>query len=256
MKILLTGHKGFIGQHMAEALKNDYDLVCYEWGEELPSFAHISQVIHLGALTSTTETDVDKIMTQNYDFTRMLFEKCKNNFVNIQFASTASIYGKGKEFKETSPVDPRTPYAYSKYLCERMLMKPQDNVKVQIFRYFNVFGPGEEHKGDQASPYSKFAKQAQETGIIKVFKDSDKQFRDFVNVRDVITVHKKFLNFRDQGIFNLGTGKAKSFMQVAEEVAKKYKAKIEKIPMPKNLEYSYQAFTQADTTKLMKTLKQ
>lgn len=256
MRILITGYKGFIGQNMVAALKDEYDLVLYDWGDELPSFNHISQVIHLGAISSTTETDVDKIMTQNYDFTRMLFEKCKNNCVNLQFASSASVYGKGTEFKETSPVDPRTPYAWSKYLCERMLMQPQQNVKVQIFRYFNVYGPNEDHKGDQASPYTKFSWQAQETGVIKVFKNSEKQFRDFIHVKDLITVHKKFLNYRDQGIFNLGTGKSKSFMQVAQEVAKTYKAKIETIPMPKNLEYSYQAFTQADTTKLMKTLKQ
>lgn len=256
MKILITGYKGFIGQNMVAALKDEYDLELYEWGEPFPSLHHVSQVIHLGANSSTTETDVDKIITQNYDFTRMLFEKCKNECVNLQFASSASLYGKGTEFKETSPVDPRTPYAYSKYLCERMLLTPQDNVKVQIFRYFNVYGPNEEHKGNQASPYTKFAKQAEETGVIKVFKNSDKIYRDFIHVKDIITIHKKFLNFRNKGLWNLGTGKPKSFMEVAEEVATRHKAKIEIIPIPKHMEYSYQYYTKADISKLIQTLKQ
>lgn len=256
MRILITGYKGFIGQNMVAALRDEYDLELYEWGDKFPSLANISQVIHLGAITSTTETDVEKVMIQNYDFTRQLFDQCSRDLVNIQFASSASVYGKNKEFKETSPVDPRTPYAWSKYLCERYLIQKQDRIKVQIFRYFNVYGPGEDHKADQASPYSKFAKQAEETGLIKIFKNSDKYLRDFVNVKEVITIHKKFLNYRDQGIWNLGTGKAKSFQQVAEEVAKKYNAKIGYISMPRNLENSYQEYTQADIYKLLKTLKQ
>lgn len=256
MRILITGYKGFIGQNMVAALKNEHDLVLHEWGDKLPSLADISQVIHLGAITSTIETDVEKIMIQNYDFTRRLFDQCSRDLVNIQFASSASVYGKNREFKETSPVDPKTPYAWSKYLCERYLMSDQNRIKVQIFRYFNVYGPGEDHKGDQASTYFKFAKQAEENGLIKIFKNSDKYYRDFINVKEVITIHKKFLNYRDHGIWNLGTGKAKSFQQVAEEVAKKYNAKIGYVSMPRNLENSYQEYTQADIYKLLKTLKQ
>ena len=256
MRILITGYKGFIGQNMVNALKNEHDLDLYDLGDELPSFAHISQVIHLGAIADTSCRDVDKIMTHNYDFTRMLYERCLRDYVNIQFASTASVYGKSTEFTETSKVEPLNPYAYSKYLCERVLMKPQDRIKVQIFRYFNVYGPGEDHKEHQASPYNKFEKQARETGVIKLFKGSENYHRDFIHVNDIINVHKKFLNYRDKGIWNLGTGKTKTFMEIAEMVAKKYKAKIEIIPMPKDLENSYQSFTKADITKLMKTLKQ
>jgi ADP-L-glycero-D-manno-heptose 6-epimerase len=101
-----------------------------------------------------------------------------------------------------------------------------------------------------------FTKQAEESGIVKVYKDSEKHARDFVHVRDLITGHKKFLNYRDQGVFNLGTGKSRNVLDIATEIAKKYRAKIEKVSMPKSLEHYYQTHTQADTTKLMKTLKQ
>jgi len=195
-------------------------------------------------------------MEQNYDFTCMLFDKCHNNAVNLQFASSASIYGKNKEFKEDSPVDPRTPYAWSKYFAEKYMMKNNYHIRLQIFRYFNVYGPHEEDKGNQASPYHQFEKQARENKTIKLFKNSDKYRRDFINVKDVITVHKKFLNYRNSGIWNLGTGTSKSFQEVAETISKQYKAKIEYTPFPKHLENSYQEFTQADISKLIKTLKQ
>jgi ADP-L-glycero-D-manno-heptose 6-epimerase len=256
MNILLTGYKGFIGSHMLTALEDaGHHVSTYEWGEVLPSVMEQDWVIHMGAISSTTERDVDKVLRQNYDFTRQLYNACKTYGVNFQFASSASVYGLGNVFKETSPVDPRTPYAFSKYLCERYIQDHPMGATTQIFRYFNVFGPeGEDHKGDQASPYHKFTQQAKTTGKIKVFDNSRNYHRDFIHVSEVVATHIKFLDITPSGLWNLGTGKTKSFLDVATEIGIKYPSVIEQIPMPAELEFSYQKYTCADRTELDKYL--
>jgi ADP-L-glycero-D-manno-heptose 6-epimerase len=118
-----------------------------------------------------------------------------------------------------------------------------------------VYGPNEEHKGSQASPYCQFRIQAKKTGKIKLFENSESYKRDFIHVSQVIDVHKKFISklengSKDSGLWNVGTGTCKSFLQVAKEVLKECDAEIEYVPMPKELEYSYQKYTKADTTKL------
>lgn len=259
MKILVTGHKGFIGQNMIQSL-SEHEVDGFEWGDELPDVGDYDWVIHLGAVTSTTEKDVEKVLRQNYDFSVELYEHCAAFGTNLQYASSASVYGLNKEFVEDSPVDPRTPYAWSKYLFERYVREVEEKyesfITVQGFRYFNVWGPGEDHKNDQASPYSKFAKQAQENGTIKLFEGSQNYCRDFIHVDDIIDIHKKFFNVKESGIWNAGTGKVKSFYDVAHEVATKYSADISYIPMPENLKSSYQEFTCADVTKLNGSLNE
>ena len=122
MKILLTGYKGFIGSHMLTALLAAGHIVkVYEWGDPLPNVEGLDWVVHIGAISSTTERDVAKVMTQNYDFSVDLYEECRKHNVKFQFSSSASVYGLNKEFKEDSPVDPRTPYAWSKYMFERYM---------------------------------------------------------------------------------------------------------------------------------------
>jgi ADP-L-glycero-D-manno-heptose 6-epimerase len=256
MKIMITGYKGFIGQNMVNALSKDHQLTLFEWGDTFPDLKGHNLCIHLGAISSTTETNVDKVLEQNYDFSRFLINKCQESGVNLQFASSASVYGLGSDFREIAPVNPLSPYAWSKYLFERYVSGLSDRwtIKIQAFRYFNVWGPHEEHKGEQASPYSKFEKQALETGIIKLFEGSDNFRRDFVHVDRVIEVHKKFFNVRDSGIWNVGTGKAISFKEVAESVAKKHNARIEYIPMPENIAKHYQKFTEANIGKLRVSL--
>jgi ADP-L-glycero-D-manno-heptose 6-epimerase len=130
---------------------------------------------------------------------------------------------------------------------------PTNNI-VQGFRYFNVYGPYEAHKGNQASPYHQFKKQAIETGVIKLFKGSENYFRDFVPVETVINTHIKFLDIKESGVWNVGTGTVKSFQEVAEEIASLYNVRIEYIDMPDNLKSSYQEYTKADLTKLNRTL--
>lgn len=252
MKILLTGHKGFIGSHMLTALENAGHFVdTYEWGDnQLPSVMEQDWVIHIGAISATTEKDIEKVLTQNLDFSIQLYDACKMYGVNLQYSSSASVYGLNREFTEESPLDPRTPYAWSKYLFERHVRKHSSGSIVQGFRYFNVYGSGEGHKGGQASPQTQFTKQAKDTGKIKVFHNSDKYHRDFISVESVIQYHLKFLECKASGVFNIGTGETKSFLDVASDIASKHNAEIVEIPMPENLKNSYQEYTCADMSKV------
>lgn len=255
MKILVTGHKGFIGSHMFNRLKRDgHEVFGYEPLDAKPYIYNYDWVIHMGAISSTTETNVEKIMAQNYDFSCQLLDECVFWKVNFQFASSASIYGLNKKFTESSPVDPRTPYAWSKYMFERYAFQQTKYLKhsvIQMFRYFNVYGTNEEHKGSQASPYTQFKKQKEETGRIKLFVHSDKYYRDFISVNDIVNYHRRFFDVEESGLWNLGTGEVKSFYEVAKEID----APIDYIPMPQNLKNSYQEYTCADLTKLNKTLE-
>jgi ADP-L-glycero-D-manno-heptose 6-epimerase len=205
--------------------------------------------MHIGAISATTERNIEKIMAQNVDSSVWFLQECAIHNVNMQYSSSASVYGLKEEFTETSPLDPRNPYAWSKFMFEWYTKQFTTNIRIQGFRYFNVFGPGEDHKGNQASPYHQFEKQAKETNRIKLFNDSDKFLRDFVPVETVVDTHIKFLDVKESGVWNIGTGKTKSFQQVAEEVAKKHNAEIEYIEMPAILKDSYQAYTCADMTK-------
>lgn len=250
MKILVTGYKGFIGSHIASSL-NEHEVDIFEWGEKFSGVFDYDWVIHLGAISSTTEKDIEKVFRQNYDFSVMLFEECKTFGVNLQYASSASVYGLNKEFKEDSPLDPRTPYAWSKYLFERYVRENQGGNIVQGFRYFNVYGPREEHKDTQASPFTQFEKQVKSTGQVKVFRDSDNYHRDFIHVNEIVKLHKRFLNIKESGIWNFGTGKTMSFM----EIAKKFTNNIVEIDMPEELRHSYQKYTCADVTKLKQSLE-
>jgi ADP-L-glycero-D-manno-heptose 6-epimerase len=135
-------------------------------------------------------------------------------------------------------------------LFERHHTRHQGGNTVQGFRYFNVYGSGEDHKGTQASPYHQFAKQARETGRIRVFEGSENYLRDFVPVQDVVSMHLRFLTRPVSGIFNIGTGKTRSFREVAEQ----FGVPIDEIPMPGNLKNSYQMYTCADMTRTYQAL--
>ena len=252
MKILLTGYKGFIGSHMFRALEaHGHHVSVYDWGEILPSVMEQDWVIHMGAISSTTERNIEKVMQQNVDFTQQLYQACHTFGVNFQYASSASVYGLVSTFREDAELDPRTPYAWSKYLTERYIQRHPMGPRAQIFRYFNVYGPeGEEHKGSQASPYAQFKRQAKETGRIQVFEGSDRFLRDFVPVSKIVDTHLKFLTVKESGIWNVGTGQPRSFMAVAEE----FGVPIETVPMPNILKDSYQKYTCADMTRYNTTL--
>lgn len=252
MRVLITGHKGFIGQNLVKYIEGntDWEISTYDWGDEFPGVIDQDWVIHIGAISSTTERDLDKVMQRNYDFTKQLFDNCKSFGVNLQYSSTASLYGMGSDFRETAQLDPRTPYAWSKYLCERYHRLHQGGNIVQAFRYFNVYGNYEGHKGGQASPITQFSRQA-ETGAIRLFDNSKNYLRDFIAVEDICRIHVEFIKrVRESGVWNIGTGEATSFQTVADLISNKQ----EYIAMPAQLKDSYQAYTCADTTKLESTL--
>ena len=252
MKILITGHKGFIGQNLTFYLQDNFELSGYEWQDDfLPEVEGFDWVIHLGAISATTETDVDKVMLQNYEFSKWLYHQCNTKGVNFQYASSASVYGTNTDFNEDAPKQPQSPYAYSKYLFDRWVWQQQKhNIVVQGLRYFNVFGPFEDHKIDMMSPVSKFIKQAKETGTITLFENSNNYKRDFVSVKDICEIHLQLLSNKKPGLFNAGTGKTTSFQTVAEVIAKKYNAKITYVAMPNKLKGQYQEYTCADIKKL------
>lgn len=253
MKILVTGYKGFIGSNMYKRLKElGHEVTGFEWGEEFPGYDY-DTVMHFGAISSTTERDVDKVMRQNYDFSVWLLETCNRFGIKLQYSSSASVYGLNREFKEDSPVDPRTPYAWSKYMFERYARSKKWGITVQGFRYFNVYGPGEDHKGDQASPYHKFTQQVKQHNKIDLFIGSGTHYRDFVPVEYVMDVHLKFLYIQESGIWNVGTGTPKSFLDVAKEVSYDT-TELNFFPMPEHLHASYQYYTCADMDKIRKTL--
>jgi len=255
MKILVTGHEGFIGRNVFEYLtKKGFDVVGYEYNKNhFPSVPLYDWIIHLGAISSTTERDVDRVMEQNFEFSKKLLDKCLEYNVHLQYASSASVYGTNTDFREDAPKQPQSPYAWSKYLFDRYVNSKGYSTIVQGLRYFNVYGPYEEHKGDQSSPIHKFTKQAKQ-GSIKLFENSHLYRRDFVCVKDICEVHYKLLFNNASDIFNVGTGKPESFQTVAELIANKYNAGIEYIPMPEALKGQYQEYTCADIDRLTNTI--
>lgn len=245
--ILVTGHEGFIGKNMMEALGPK--AVGHEWRDGKPDLRNIERVIHLGAISSTACEDWDALVQHNIASTVKLVTECNNIGIPFQFASSASIYGpRNKTFRETDKGDPGSKYAMSKYIVEQYILCRKWRVPVQMFRYFNVYGPHEDHK-DQPSPHTLFRRQAKETGVIKVFEGSENFLRDFVPVEQVIDTHLRFFDLPVSGVYNVGTGTATSFMDVARQIASETGAEIQEVPMPAQMKRNYQPFTKADMTK-------
>lgn len=253
MKVLVTGYKGFIGQNLVQYIydNTDWEVNVWEWEEgKYPTVDGNDWVIHLGAISSTTETNIDKVLKQNLEFSQWMFNACQRLYVNLQYSSSASIYGLTSDFKETTQGQPTNPYAWSKFLFDRWVKSQPSHRIVHGLRYFNVYGNHEEHKGKQASPVTQFSQQARD-GAIKLFDNSKLYLRDFVAVEDVCRIHVEFIKqVTESGVWNVGTGKAVSFQHVADLISNKQ----EYIAMPDQLKNSYQAYTCADLTKLEATL--
>lgn len=254
MRILVTGHEGFIGKNLALHLMNaGHEVEGWEYiPNVIPDPSSYDWVIHLGAISSTTYKDVEQIMEQNFEYSCRMLQVCDTMGVNFQYASSASVYGTNTDFSEDAPKNPQSPYAWTKFLFDRFVEQHLDDLQIlcQGFRYFNVYGQYEEHKADQASPVSKFTRQAEEYGKIKLFENSDKYKRDFICVNDICKIHENMLGVDQSGIFNIGTGSTTSFADVAKAISKKYNADIEYIPMPDTLKGQYQEYTKADISKL------
>ena len=243
--IIITGSKGFIGQnflkylldHSQEEIITVNEKNAWDWISFFKDWDKVSLILHQGAISDTTETDIDKLHAMNVWYSIELFEKAIQYQIPVKFASSASVYG-----NQQGIINPLNYYAITKLQMDYYI---QDHMtefsSIQSFRYFNVYGDGEDHKGDQASPVHKFTKQIQETGRLKLFEGSDKFLRDFVWVGDI--VETVLNNDKPSGIYDLGTSNAISFQEVGELVAEKYNGTIEYIPFPKHLKGKYQTYT-------------
>ncbi|PIT76712.1 ADP-glyceromanno-heptose 6-epimerase [Limnohabitans sp. JirII-31] len=307
MKIVVTGAAGFIGSNIIRGLnargidniiavddltegdkfRNLADLkiadyldkdVFYELFAE-GAFGKVEAVFHEGACSDTMESDGKYMMDNNYTLSCGLFNSCQQAGTRLIYASSAATYGGSDTFRETPEFErPLNVYGYSKLLFDqRMRRECGDNFKkfkrqVVGFRYFNVYGPREQHKGRMASVAFHQFNQFNTEGRVKLFGEyggyaSGGQMRDFVFIDDVVAVNLWFLDHPDQsGIFNLGTGRAQPFNDVALSVVNALRTAkgdsaldlagaaqaglIEYVPFPDALRGKYQCYTQADLTAL------
>ena len=242
--IILTGYSGFIGKKFLEKINQPVIKVekedNFKFLSSFNDWDKVSMILHQGAISSTTERNISTLHHNNVAFTLMLFDYAIKYQIPVKFASSASVYG-----NTIGSINPLNYYAITKLQIDYFI---QDNIdkfsSVQSFRYFNVYGQGEEHKGDQASPISKFTKQIRETGKLKLFEGSDKFLRDFICVDDIVDIVLN--NQKGSGIYDLGTGNPISFQDVAELVTKKEGGEIELIPFPEHLKGKYQDYTKAN----------
>jgi len=230
------------------------------------AFADARSVIHLGACSATTEKDADFLLRNNYQYTRVLCNWAQANEIRFVYASSAATYGNGAEGYDDS--DERTPmlkplnmYGYSKHMFDLWALKQGLFENIVGLKYFNVFGPYEDHKGDMRSVVSKSYEQIRATGVVKLFKSykpkykDGEQMRDFISVKDAVDVTLHFA-LQDAGapggLLNCGTGKARTWVDLVTAVfhAMGLTPKIEFIEMPQQLQGKYQYFTEASETKL------
>ena len=239
--IILTGSQGFIGQNFLKHLKEPVIEVeqqnCFEFLQSFENWNEISLILHQGAISSTTERDINKLHHYNVEFTLLLFEKAIEYQIPVKFASSASVYGNTQ-----GEINPLNYYAITKLQVDYFIQDNLDKFShISSYRYYNVYGNQEDHKGDQASPISKFTQQVRETGKLKLFTGSHEFLRDFVCVNDIVNVVLD--NDKPSGIYDLGTSNPISFQEVAELVIQKEGGEIEYIPFPDHLRDKYQTYT-------------
>ena len=219
----------------------------------------IDQIFHLGACSKTTEPDRDYIMDVNLNYSKKLLEYSANNNIDMIYASSASVYGDGTIFKENSDNESSlNHYSESKLLFDNHVRENITKIRSQIvgMRYFNVYGPYEQHKEVMSSVAYHFYNQFKQHGMLKLFRgshgyDDGEQRRDFVYVKDTIDIKLWFMENNYSGIFNVASGKSRSFNDVANAVINYFNSgHIEYINFPEGLEEQYQAFTEADMSSL------
>lgn len=221
-------------------------------------------IVHLGAITDTSESDADLVLEQNTQYTETLSRLAQGKGIRFIYASSASVYGDGDlGFSDNSELNavlcPLNPYAFSKWLFDATAIRMGWDKQIVGLRFFNVYGPNEYHKGRMASVIWHAYHQIKSTGKIELFQShhpnyaDGEQKRDFIYVDDVARTVLWFLYHPEiNGIFNLGTGAARTFNDLAMALflALEQKPEIDYIPTPESIRDSYQYFTEADIGKL------
>lgn len=304
MYYVVTGAAGFIGANIVKALNQrginniiavddltqgdkcrnlaDCDIADYmDKGDFIEQIAAghfdgaLNAILHQGACSDTMESDGRFMMENNYRYSLTLLDFCLEDEVQFLYASSASVYGSGSVFREMREYEaPLNVYGYSKFQFDQAVRRRLRDARSQVagFRYFNVYGPREQHKGRMASVAYHHFNQYHENGKVKLFEGgggygNGEQRRDFVFVDDVVKVNLDFLDHPQRsGIFNLGTGRAQTFNELAAATINACRAEegkpalpleelvrqglIEYIPFPLQLVGKYQSFTEADLTRL------
>ena len=240
----------------SDYLEYDDLLARVEAGTDL---GDVTAVFHQGACSDTTEWDGRYVMDRNYRYSKSLHDWCVARGIPFIYASSASVYGMGPDFVEQRAAErPLNMYAFSKFAFDQYVRAQSAKVNSQVagLRYFNVYGPREQHKGKMASVAWHFSRQIEDSGECRLFEGSDgygdgEQRRDFVYVGDCVDVNLWLLDSGVSGIFNCGTGRSQTFNDVADAVTAWYgRGEKRYIEFPASLIGRYQSFTQADVNAL------
>jgi ADP-L-glycero-D-manno-heptose 6-epimerase len=302
MKIIVTGAAGFIGANNVRQLnlRGESDILAVDNMAKADKFRNLvdcelsdymdkadflerlrrnalprpEAVFHQGACSDTMETDGRYMLENNYRYTLALLDWCQQQRVPFIYASSAAVYGLSQAFSEDRAHEkPLNVYGYSKFLFDQIVRRRAKSFTAPVIglRYFNVYGPREGHKGRMASVAFHHVNQFRTEGKVRLFEGSHgyangAQQRDFIHVEDVIRVNLHFLDRPVSGIYNVGTGRAQSFNDVALTVVNTLReargepplsladavtgGAIEYVPFPEALRGKYQAFTQADIGQL------
>lgn len=291
-KYIVTGGAGFIGSNIVAELnaRGEDDILVVDilgkdekwknlvglkfedyWEADRFRFAlqndalqKVSAVFHMGACSATTETDASYLADNNYRFTREICEWCIEKGTRFVYASSGATYGDGSlgysdDDEATWGLQPLNMYGYSKHMFDLWALRSGFSKQVVGLKFFNVYGPREDHKGDMRSVVNKAYGQIRDTGVVKLFKSYHPQYkdgeqvRDFVYVKDAVDVCLWFgENWDASGIYNVGTGTCRTWLDLARATfaAMGREPKIEFIDMPETLRAKYQYRTEADITKL------